>query len=828
MADENGAAYAVFSVRLSGASDNLINVAWHTEDGTGHAGTDYKATSGTVTFLPGETEQQIQVEVYGRTPGQSTEDRTFLIRLLPPVGAVLEAATAECTISVVTEDDAVFTMVWLPAGPRGRPGDGGLPGLSTFELAKLNGFEGTLGQWLATVTGRNIELQKSATYIQWRPVDTENPQAWQDLVALSEITGDDGKQVQLQKSSTAIQWRLEGGVWADLVPLADLKADPQPLINRSNWVSGTTYNPGDYVAATATASSAKSLYFLIDAAPYVSNTEPKDDLTHWLELSPPQGADGREVEFQKTSTAVQWRYVGDASWTTLFLLSDVQGDPGKNPEFQLNEEQDAVQWRLEGDTDWQTLFALALIKGADGENIELQKGATYIQWRVVGDTVWQNLIAVADITGEAGADGSTWLSGTTVPSSAQGKDTDFYLKIDTGGIYKKASGAWTLQMTIGGSSGGIQWYSGTSAPSNSTGKDGDLHLHETTGMIRKRVTGAWANLLQIPLLATSDQAKAAALATVAATPAGVREFMEQYGFTASYMNDSANLNTITSTTDRTVCFGFNNTTLNTPVAGSYGRGLQIAGGGNYTTQIAIINDSGNMYVRFHSGTSWSAWIGKNKSSREIYGLNLTVNSTTLTVGAGEAFISSLNGNLVVTSDLSVSFDTLSASTWYHVYLYSNAGAPAVEYSTAAPVDYAKPAKQKTGDASRRYLGSFRTDASSVPLQEVCRNGKCDYQLPLNSKWILSAGQALTQTTVSVASFIPVTALAADIKCNNNSGNNVDGLLSAISGGYGTTVWKGLSQTLLPLMSYPNVYYNMSAAPGTGGLFMTCEGYTYER
>lgn len=614
MANENGAAYAVFSVRLSGASDSLINVDWHTEDGTGQAGTDYKATSGTVTFQPGETEKQIQVEVYGRTPGDSIEERTFLIRLLPPIGAVLEAATAECSISVVTEDDAVFTVVYLPAGPRGGKG---LTGLNTFELAKLNGFAGTLGQWLATVTGRNIELQKSATHIQWRPVDTENPQPWQDLVALSEIEGtpgDDGREVQLQKSSTAIQWRYTGEtVWHDLVQLADLKADPQPLKNRSNWVSGTTYNPGDYVAATATASSSKSLYFLIDAVPYVSNTEPKSDLTHWLELSPPQGADGREVEFQKTSTAVQWRYVGDTTWTTLYLLSDVQGIPGKNPQFQLNTAQDAVQWRLEGDATWQNLFALALIKGADGKNIELQKGATYIQWRVVGDTAWQNLIAIADITGTGtpGADGSTWLSGTTVPASGLGKDTDFYLKTDTGGIYKKASGAWTLQMTIGGSSTGIQWFSGTSVPSNTTGKDGDLHLHETTGEIRKRTTvsgtTSWNVILTIPKFATSAEAKAAALSTVAATPAGVREFMEQYGFTSSFMTDSTDLNTITSTTDRTVCFGFNATTANIPLAGSYGRGIMIAGGGNYSTQIAWVNGTNDQYVRFHNGTTWSAW-----------------------------------------------------------------------------------------------------------------------------------------------------------------------------------------------------------------------------
>lgn len=41
----------------------------------------------------------------------------------------------------------------------------------------------------------------------------------------------------------------------------------------------------------------------------------------------PQGAPGDEVELQKTSTHVQWRYVG-GSWTNLVLLSDITGPTG--------------------------------------------------------------------------------------------------------------------------------------------------------------------------------------------------------------------------------------------------------------------------------------------------------------------------------------------------------------------------------------------------------------------------------------------------------------------------------------------------------------------
>lgn len=627
MATMNGAAYAAFVVRLSEPNATAINVAWRTEDGTGHAGTDYKASSGTVTFPPGVVEQSIQVEVYGRSPQDSTEDRTFLIRLDPPIEAILENATAECVITVVTLDGATFTQLYLPAGPQGRPGVGNT-GLNTYELAKLNGYVGTLAQWLQTVTGRSIELINDGTWIKWRPQNTEAPQPWQNLVQLSTLkgapgtNGTDGKQVQLQKSSTAIQWRLEGGSWADLVQLSDLKgAKGDPLNPRGDWVSGTTYNVGDYVTAIATNSTtAKSLYFLLGSASYVSTTPPKSDSAHWSELAAPQGVPGNNIELQKTATYIQWRVVGDSTWQNLVALADLTGAPGtpgtNGKSVELQKTSTYVQWRLVGDTTWQNLVAIADITGspgATGKNIELQKGTTYIQWRVVGDTTWQNLVLLSDLTGApgaAGTNGATWTSGAVAPSSANGANGDFYLRTDTSQIYQKSAGAWAVVLTLP-SAAGIQWFSGTGVPSNTTGKDNDLHLHETTGEIRKRTTTSgttsWGVIATIPKFATSAEAKAAASSTVAATPAGVREFIEQYGFTANYMNDSTDLNTITSTTDRTVCFGFNASTANTPSAGSYGRGIMIAGGGNYSTQIAWINTTGLMYIRFHNGTTWTPW-----------------------------------------------------------------------------------------------------------------------------------------------------------------------------------------------------------------------------
>lgn len=675
MATTNGAAMAVFSVRLSEAGTNEIRVGWQTEDGTGHAGTDYAAASGTLIFPAGTLEQTLQVEVYGRSPTDSTEDRTFLIRLNPPVDAILENATAECVITVTTLDGNIFTQVYIPAGPPGRPGNTGDTGLNTFELAKLNGYVGTLAQWLQTVTGRNVELVNDGTWIKWRPQNTEDPQEWQNLVEVATLKGnpgDDGREVQLQKSSTAIQWRYtDDSAWQDLVQLADLKADPQPLKNRSNWVTGTTYNPGDYVAATATASSSKSLYFLIDAVPYVSNTEPNSDLTHWLELSPPEGAPGREVEFQKTATAVQWRYVGDTAWTTLYLLADVTGAPGKRAILRLDPTETEVQWQNDGDTDWQTLFALALIKGADGENIELQKGTTYIQWRVVGAASWQNLIAIADITGGTGANGSTWYSGSGAPATGTGAVNDFYLRTDTGGIYKKTAAAvWTLQMTITVTGGGTTWLIVTTDPASGTGADGNMALNTANGKILQKASGAWSTLITIPLEATTAEAQAATVTGKFSSPARVREYLESLGLGASFMNAATDLNTVV----KNVPFIFTDTTTNTPVAGAYGRGWTVASDSNNLTQFAVINGVGQEWIRFRNAGTWGNW--QQNEAVEPFLFVSNPGSTSFTTSAKKVpFYTSgeQSGGLTITSntDITIPRDGI---YMFDLQIYINGGA----------------------------------------------------------------------------------------------------------------------------------------------------------
>jgi Calx-beta domain len=91
-----GESPATFNVALSSAQPAPVTVGYATANGSAVAGTDYVATSGTLTFAPGQTQQQVTVEVIGGTLGT---DRTFFVQLSDPSGATLATASATGTIS---------------------------------------------------------------------------------------------------------------------------------------------------------------------------------------------------------------------------------------------------------------------------------------------------------------------------------------------------------------------------------------------------------------------------------------------------------------------------------------------------------------------------------------------------------------------------------------------------------------------------------------------------------------------------------------------------------------------------------------------------------
>ena len=123
---------AVFTVRLGGAVAGTVSVdyatadttaSWTGSDGPATAGADYTATSGTLTFAPGETAKTVSVPILDDAADEGTEH--FLLRFSNPRGAVLSAAFRE-TVGLIENDDHLQAM-WLArfGAHGGEPGDRG-------------------------------------------------------------------------------------------------------------------------------------------------------------------------------------------------------------------------------------------------------------------------------------------------------------------------------------------------------------------------------------------------------------------------------------------------------------------------------------------------------------------------------------------------------------------------------------------------------------------------------------------------------------------------------------------------------------------------------
>ena len=96
----NGTKNATFTVSLSAASGRTTSVNFATANGTAIAGSDYTATSGILTFAPGETSKTINVAILGDTIIEPNE--TFFVNLSNATNATI---SDDQGIGTITDDD---------------------------------------------------------------------------------------------------------------------------------------------------------------------------------------------------------------------------------------------------------------------------------------------------------------------------------------------------------------------------------------------------------------------------------------------------------------------------------------------------------------------------------------------------------------------------------------------------------------------------------------------------------------------------------------------------------------------------------------------------
>lgn len=160
----------------------------------------------------------------------------------------------------------------------------------------------------------------------------------------------------------------------------------------------------------------------------------------------------------------------------------------------------------------------------------------------------------------------------------------------------------------------------------------------------------------------------------------------------------------------------------------------------------------------------------NPRNALLSGLILSASADRLTanVGPGHCYLPLANGSTLrmsMDAAISVTLQQPSASTWQHLYAYqgTTAGTVLVEASTTAPsATYQGTARTKTGDTTRRFLGSIYvgSDSKIVPFAHSSpgqQGNDITYTTPLGQNGTsapLLLGLVTTPTTFDCSSFVP--------------------------------------------------------------------------
>ena len=114
---QRGTRAFAFTVRLSQTSTITLRVRYATVAGTAQAGSDFVTTSGTLTFVPGQTSKTVTVPVKGDTQQEANE--TFKVRLSNPTGATLADAVG---LGTILNDDGPVLKINAVAQLEGNAG----------------------------------------------------------------------------------------------------------------------------------------------------------------------------------------------------------------------------------------------------------------------------------------------------------------------------------------------------------------------------------------------------------------------------------------------------------------------------------------------------------------------------------------------------------------------------------------------------------------------------------------------------------------------------------------------------------------------------------
>lgn len=220
----------------------------------------------------------------------------------------------------------------------------------------------------------------------------------------------------------------------------------------------------------------------------------------------------------------------------------------------------------------------------------------------------------------------------------------------------------------------------------------------------------------------------------------------------------------------------------------------------------------------------------------ISGLEMIWNSaTSLSVTTGAACRPSDSLLMMPAALITKAGLTLTASTWYHLYLYMNGANPDVEIVTTAPAAaYFGAARAKTGDTTRRYIGSILTDASGNIYNVIQVHNEINYRVPFDNAPLraLSYGQATAYTDVLLTGLPPTSRIAICRLTNNDTSlaarfTTSDSSGDPVNGCYGVAAGQSIFMPV-NVDSSQKLRYAFPSGTPTGGAYVDVYGYIVSR
>lgn len=139
------------SISLSRKSGEEISVNWATQDDTALSGVDYIATSGVMTFKPGQSSNVIDVSTL---PHDTKNIRRFFVVLSDPINAIISDAHGDCTIIPVLANGPLVKSSLITNAYNNQLGRGGyFHANSGTSEGQSVAIEGALRAWRVLSVG---------------------------------------------------------------------------------------------------------------------------------------------------------------------------------------------------------------------------------------------------------------------------------------------------------------------------------------------------------------------------------------------------------------------------------------------------------------------------------------------------------------------------------------------------------------------------------------------------------------------------------------------------------------------------------------------------